>query len=101
MYKRQTYKGTGLGMAITKKLVDQMHGSLDVESTPGKGSTFTVRLSLPLAETAYDLSLIHIFVGGGVGRIDELAGHKGVGDFLSQLVGLGDGTLHALSLIHI
>ena len=49
---RTNYKGTGLGMAITKKLVDQMHGSLDVESTPGKGSTFTVRLSLPLAETA-------------------------------------------------
>ena len=35
-------------MAITKKLVDQMHGSLDVESEPGHGSTFTVRLSLPL-----------------------------------------------------
>ena len=51
---RTTYKGTGLGMSLTKKLVDQMHGSLDVESTPGKGSTFTVRLSLPLAETAYD-----------------------------------------------
>ncbi len=51
---RTTYKGTGLGMAITKKLVDQMHGSLDVESTPGKGSTFTVRLTLPLAKSAYD-----------------------------------------------
>lgn len=35
-------------MAITKKLVDQMHGSLDVESEPGKGSTFIVRLSLPV-----------------------------------------------------
>ncbi len=34
---RTTYKGTGLGMAITKKLVDQMHGSLDVESDPGQG----------------------------------------------------------------
>ena len=45
---RTTYKGTGLGMAITKKLVDQMHGSLDVESEPGHGTTFTVRLSLPL-----------------------------------------------------
>ena len=53
---RTTYKGTGLGMAITKKLVDQMHGSLDVESTPGKGSTFTVRLSLPLAQTAHDVA---------------------------------------------
>ena len=45
---RTHYKGTGLGMAITKKLVDQMHGSLDVESERGKGSTFIVRLSLPL-----------------------------------------------------
>ena len=45
---RTHYKGTGLGMTITKKLVDQMHGSLDVESEPGKGSTFIVRLSLPL-----------------------------------------------------
>ena len=45
---RTHYKGTGLGMAITKKLVDQMHGSLDVESEPGEGSTFIVRLSLPL-----------------------------------------------------
>ena len=47
---RTTYKGTGLGMAITKKLVDQMHGSLDVESEPGKGSTFILRLSLPVGE---------------------------------------------------
>ena len=37
-------------MAITKKLVDQMHGSLDVESEPGKGSTFILRLSLPVGE---------------------------------------------------
>ena len=43
-------EGTGLGMAITKKLVDQMHGSLDVESEPGKGSTFILRLSLPVGE---------------------------------------------------
>lgn len=51
---RTTYKGTGLGMAITKKLVDQMHGSLDVESEPGKGTTFTVRLSLPLGKPVYN-----------------------------------------------
>ena len=53
---RTTYKGTGLGMAITKKLVDQMHGSLDVESEPGKGTTFTVRLSLPLGKAVYNES---------------------------------------------
>lgn len=34
--------GTGLGMAITKNLVDMMHGQITVKSEPGRGSEFTV-----------------------------------------------------------
>ena len=47
---RTQYKGTGLGMAITKKYVDMMGGSIAVESKKGVGSTFTVEIPLELQE---------------------------------------------------
>jgi two-component system, sensor histidine kinase and response regulator len=39
-------KSTGLGLAITKKIVDAHHGRISVESNEGEGATFTVSLSL-------------------------------------------------------
>lgn len=42
--------GTGLGLAIVKHVVNRHRGRLDIQSTPGKGSTFTV--TLPAADVA-------------------------------------------------
>ena len=43
-------QGTGLGMAITKNLVDSMGGTIDVESEPGQGSCFEIFMDLKIAE---------------------------------------------------
>ena len=44
------YGGTGLGLAITKKFCDMMEGSIEADSVPGKGTTFTVTLPQWLVE---------------------------------------------------
>ena len=46
---RSVYQGTGLGMAITKGLLEQMHGSIEVTSQVGVGSVFVITIPFEIA----------------------------------------------------
>ena len=49
------YGGTGLGLSISKHLITAMNGELQISSKPGVGSTFRVKLSLPVGVEADDI----------------------------------------------
>lgn len=73
----QQVQGTGLGMSIAQKIVVAMGGNIQVESTLGKGSCFTVSLDLQLDETQTLTSQKEAYEGEELHREDLRAFSKG------------------------
>ena len=70
---RTVYQGTGLGMAIVHHLVQMMNGTIEVESTPGAGTGFSIHLTFDIDHnlqpaktqeetTGVDISGMHVLV---------------------------------------
>jgi signal transduction histidine kinase len=53
LHGRSEYAGTGIGMAICKKIVDRHEGTITARSKEGEGATFIIRLSIRQHSSVY------------------------------------------------
>ncbi|HEY9108642.1 MAG TPA: response regulator [Roseateles sp.] len=96
------YGGTGLGLTLTRRLVELMGGKLEVQSEPGQGSRIDVSLALPMDAAASQPEapprrrlLLAAASGAGLRSTHGLLGHLGLADCLAVCTD-AEATLRAL-----
>ncbi|MBN1410038.1 MAG: substrate-binding domain-containing protein [Spirochaetales bacterium] len=77
--EKRKYEGTGIGLAFAREIIEMHDGSIDVESTEGKGSVFTIKLPIGSTENidAMDWETDHEedinqYLVADIGRVEEL-----------------------------
>lgn len=55
---KKQYEGTGVGLTITQKIIHLMHGTIELESTPGQGTHFTIELPLQKTEQLVEMPVL-------------------------------------------
>ena len=97
----RTYGGTGLGLTISKRLVEIMNGKIDVESEPGKGSRFWLEIELLKADSPKKLEKIELNNERALIVDDNPVNLKILKEQLSKLHMLVDETSNPLEVVSL